>query len=275
MLNFSIKTKNKPLYQFARKCHYFLKKQVYRIDLWYRKTFDNSKYNKIAQLKNSYAGKRCFIVATGPSLTLEDLDKIKNEYSFSMNSAVRLFDRTDWRPDFYGCQDCSVYEQMRDNISSFHPKYKFMGSSIKLYFKIPEDCIEFPLDLMDHMYNFTKLDTDFSEDCSLNVFDGYTITYSLIQIAVYMGFDEIYLLGTDCDYSGKAKHIVEYDKFNIAHEANVSDRLMYAYAYAEKYTKQHNVKIYNATRGGKLEAFERFNLDNLQSNKAKQKFMEG
>ena len=40
----------------------------------------------------------------------------------------------------------------------------------------------------------------FSEDVARVVYGGATVTYACIQIAVYMGFKEIYLLGVDCNY---------------------------------------------------------------------------
>jgi len=46
----------------------------------------------------------------------------------------------------------------------------------------------------------------FSFDCAEEVFDGSTIAYSVLQLATYMGFKEIYLLGADCDYSGAVSH---------------------------------------------------------------------
>lgn len=33
------------------------------------------------------------------------------------------------------------------------------------------------------------------------------MTYSVIQLAVYIGFSEIYLLGVYCNYSGPTSHI--------------------------------------------------------------------
>ena len=36
-----------------------------------------------------------------------------------------------------------------------------------------------------------------------------------------------------------------------------------AYQAAEKYAEEHGIKIYNATRGGRLEVFERVDFDSL------------
>ena len=65
--------------------------------------FSEYKNEKIAQLKDRNAGGRCFIVATGPSLKMEDLDTLnqQGEYSIGVNRIYLAFDKTDWRPDYY------------------------------------------------------------------------------------------------------------------------------------------------------------------------------
>lgn len=55
----------------------------------YRRISDKQKYKLtldamyIRTLKNTKKGKRCFIVGNGPSLTVEDLNKLKEEDTFA------------------------------------------------------------------------------------------------------------------------------------------------------------------------------------------------
>ena len=164
--------------------------------------------------KNKHLGERCFIVATGPSLTMEDLELIKNEYSFGMNSIPKIFPRTTWRPTYFGIQDCNVYEKMQSTIFDSYKSADnvFISDSIADKFPIPENFMQFPYDAVYHD-NYLEVDkyfAKFSDDCYAIVYDGYSITYSLIQIAVYMGFKEIYLLGADCSYKrGARNHVVD------------------------------------------------------------------
>lgn len=44
------------------------------------------------------------------------------------------------------------------------------------------------------------------------------------------------------------------------------DRMILAYESAKKYVDSHNISIYNATRGGMLEVFERVDFDSLFEN---------
>ena len=94
-----------------------------------------------------------------------------------------------------------------------------------------------------------------------------------LQFAVYMGFSEIYLLGVDHQYSiemnpdgtmkkteGVQDHFANDDICTNVPQTYKSTLSYYA---ARKYADLHGVKIYNATRGGKLNAFERVDFDKL------------
>ena len=41
------------------------------------------------------------------------------------------------------------------------------------------------------------------------------------------------------------------------------EKILQGYCVVKKYAQEHGIKIQNATRGGKLEIFERVNLDDL------------
>ena len=92
-----------------------------------------------------------------------------------------------------------------------------------------------------------------------------------------MGFTTIYLIGMDnkymfgmnrdgsvfrnekvCNSFGE-----EYQNKPIPTHAPATWEFDLAYQIAEEHTKKIGVKIYNATRGGFLEVFERINLDNI------------
>ena len=57
----------------------------------------------------------------------------------------------------------------------------------------------------------------FSEDITQGVYTGMTITYANIQIAVYLGFKELILIGVDHNFSNlaylppKYRNLAEYD----------------------------------------------------------------
>lgn len=222
----------------------------------------NSPYNKMKEFKNKHLGERCFIIATGPSLTIEDIEKLENEITFSMNSIVLAFKDTQWRPTYYGIQDEYVYEKIKNEVDNSGLKNIFFGDSILNKFELDKNSLIFPLNKLNHNIKHVKYGSKFSNDSFSVVYDGYSITYSLLQIAVYMGFKEIYLLGTDCNYTKEQKYFKDHGHFDPTF-AQAGFRMSEAFKSAKQYTQKNNVKIFNATRGGMLEVFERVDLDEV------------
>lgn len=224
-------------------------------------------WNKILAYKNIHKGKRCFIIGTGPSLNLQDLKLLKNEITFSMNSIILSFDKTDWRPTYYVVQDQRAYNIFKDKLLSAAKKEVFIGinhrfNGIQMHKSSNDKFYKYcyyPLYLRPDE-NIYKI--KFSNDCYQVVYDGTTVAYSILQLAMYMGFTEIYLLGIDCDYtSSKKTHFINYIKNHNTLAAE--NKMLYAYALANLYAKEHNIKIFNATNGGKLEVYPRIKLEDV------------
>ena len=83
-----------------------------------------------------------------------------------------------------------------------------------------------------------------------------------MQLAVYLGFKEIYLLGIDCDYSQKVNHIKAYSP---QIDNNAAYKMMQAYKNANEWALENNVIIYNATRNAKMDVFPKVNLEDIIS----------
>lgn len=223
-------------------------------------------YLEIKKYKNLYLGNRCFIVATGPSLTISDLDLIRNEISFSMNSICKLYDKTEYRPSFYGIQDEKVYPIIMKEITYNYDGPVFVSNCIAEKYDIPSSWIKFELNYLYHgvdLWYEKKYYVKFSDDVHKVVYDGYSITYSLLQIAIYMGFKEIYLLGCDCSYNGGEKNrLATYGK--VDRNANkAKDRMLVGYQKIKSYADANNISVINCTRGGVLEVFDRKPLEEV------------
>lgn len=229
--------------------------------------YTDEKFLKIRKLKNNYSGERCFIIATGPSLTMEDIELLKDEYTFGMNSICRIYSQTTWRPTFYGIQDGLVFEKMRDVVFNQDPStILFLAEGLCKNIEMQDNYVAFPYDVGYHYINLRKMDdyfAKFSDDCYDVVYDGYSITYSLIQIAVYLGFKKIYLLGADCSYTvGTKNHFVESGY--VDKNANLNhDKMIKGYEAAKDYAEKKGIKIVNCTRGGMLEVYDRKPLEDV------------
>lgn len=227
------------------------------------KGMEDKKYSRLFQFKDKHKDKRCFVICTGPSLTVDDVHKLKDEYTFGMNSIVKLFSKTEWRPTYYVISDALVYKYLKDDVNFKEQKNKFISSDIVKVEKISDEDIAYYVDGYGYFKHGHAI--EFSDNAYTKVLAGGTVTYDVLQLAAYMGFKEIYLLGCDSDYNGPQKHFAEYlDKnsklnginFNISH-------FFESYKVAQRYCENHDTKIYNATRGGKLEVFPRVDFDSL------------
>lgn len=250
-----------------------LTKLIYNI-LYSRIAYRESKANasdmkKLSALRNVHKGERCFIIGTGPSLRVEDLETLKNEYTFAPNRIFELFNNTDWRPTYYICQDSTIIQNFSEKIKMLSTEFSFLPVNYKTEFK--GDHYRFFV-LKEQLYYPNN--APFSKDVSKCLGQGYTVTYGAIQMAIYMGFSEIYLLGIDHNYNiirdAKGRPVKKDVDSNYAKGmTNFMQNLprveesTIAYETAEKISKKMGIKIYNATRGGKLEAFERIDFDKI------------
>lgn len=228
---------------------------------------------ELKKFKNICQGKRCFIIGNGPSLKASDLNCLKDEYTFAANRIYEIFDQTDWRPWSYVVVDEEVLRKNYKNILKVQCKYRFL-----LWKVLKDDPDTQAVRIFENLKEFTiNRGDDYTayipEEISTGFSRGYTVTFTSIQLAIYMGFKEIYLLGVDFNYSiyidenDKIHHNNDVDDYFINNEqapspANYGANL-YAYQKAKEYADAHGIRIYNATRGGKLEVFERVNFDDL------------
>lgn len=268
---------SKTLYMLWHSCVFFYYKT--RMVLHYVSTIPrrlgmkDKRFMPLRELKGKYKGKRIFIACTGPSLTIEDLESLKNEYVFGMNSICLIHDKTDWKPDFFGIQDDNVYVKVKDALLTTDNGLIFAPYSYMKRYCTPKDWVYFDLTGFYNCYEMLyeqKYFTRFSDDSYCVNYGGYSITYTIMQLVVYMGFDEIYLLGADCSYLGKKQHFVEHGHMEQS-PVEQAAKLQVSYSEAGKFAKEHGIKIVNVTRGGCLELFPRMNLEDVLSHNDKNK----
>lgn len=245
-------------------------------DFAYKKIEEN-----IKQLKNCHKGERIFIIGNGPSLRYEDLELLQqqNEITMGVNGIFYILDKVTWRPSYYVAMD---YEVIKIYEEYCLPR-NFLTESIKIF---SDNCLIFQENNYQEGYYYFKQEQllneiKFSSNCEKGVYTAGTVIYSCLQLAIYMGFEEIYLLGCDFSYSNNKevnyhcykegysiykKELITEQKLKFTN----ADLMVFPYEKAKKgnekakeYAKKNGIKIKNATRGGKLEVFERVNFDDI------------
>lgn len=225
----------------------------------------------LLEFKNLHKGQRAFIVGNGPSLKNSDLERLKEKgiVCFATNGIFFSAELTLWRPDYYVIDDTINYSVHRKEIIKYDAKVKFLGCP---WWCLNEDYWNDFLQKKE-IYRFNTVYINrFGENFEECLFGTSTVTFTCIEIAVYMGFKEIYLIGVDHDYSNGAHFSSQYDDKigSLAPDDPQREARQFSYQGAEidyicakEYAEDHGVKIFNATRGGHLEVFERKDLDML------------
>ncbi len=232
----------------------------------------------IRGLHNKYMGKRCFIIGNGPSLMSEDLDKLKGEITFASNRIYDMFPYTDWRPTVYMCVDTNIINELQIHNNGL----RLLTNSIVLcrnsrFVKKLNKQLDIHEIRMDGKYVIERnklVVENISEDVSDHFSLTQSVTCSMFELAVYMGMNEIYLLGLDhsfgieIDMEGKKvinKDVMPHFKEQKDHAVYSSNKeaLTKSYENIKKCMDEHKIIVKNATRGGKLEVFERVDFDSL------------
>ncbi len=140
----------------------------------------------MSKFQNCHNRQRCVIIGNGPSLNKMDLSFLKNEITFGMNKIFLLFDKWNFKPSYYVSVNPLVIEQSVEQIYQIDsPKFlSFRG-----------------LPFIQHRENISFIrsvpNQSFSMDPRNGLWEGHTVTYVAMQLAYFMGFSEVVLIGVD------------------------------------------------------------------------------
>ena len=222
----------------------------------------NENLEKFNALKNFCKGKkRCFVIGNGPSLSAADLDKLKDEVTFVCNRFFNIY--RGWQPTVYCCQDPTVLENNLQEVKAYQADFKLINPHLRIKGTACKDAILYYVRRKPY---FNEKPPFVGTEFEKGLCDGYTVTFSMIQLAILLGFQEICLLGVDFNYVIKDGKIDEssYPEGVAKTKGGGLPDLNYnlqAYTAAAEYCKAHGIKLINASRKTKLEVIPRANLD--------------
>lgn len=236
---------------------------------------------RLRGLRNKFAGERCFIVGNGPSLNKHDLGKLKNEYVFAVNAIFYKTDEMGFMPYFYMVEDSHVIDDNLARIIAYPAPIKFFLSLYKSKIPAADNVFFVEGDLGFYRGIHPFHDTPrFSRDASDCVFAGQSVTHINLQLAYFLGFTEVYLIGMDFQYvkpetvivTGNTWQSTEDDpnhfhpdyfgKGKKWHDPKV-EKVALNYGLARRVYERNGRIIRNATIGGYLEVFERCDYNAL------------
>lgn len=237
---------------------------------------DTENDKKFLEIKGKYKGKRIFILGNGPSLNKMPLYLLKNEYTMCFNRFPLMYERVNWMPDFYAVTDDLLLRDMGKEINkttkevdyAFFPDFHPSNLNVKRQISNRENVLWLHVDKPDF--------SDHLPACGINK----TVVNAGIQIAAWMGFSEIYLLGVDMTFGEqKIKKANSRDWQSAGDDPNHFDpryfgkgrkyhnpmvkEMLEKFDKCKEFFDARGVHIYNAGYGGKLESFPRVDFDSL------------
>lgn len=241
----------------------------------------NPDSDELAVFYNAFKGKRCFIIGNGPSLNKHDLTLLEHEYCFGVNSFFYKTRETGFRPTFYVVEDNSVMYENIQEIRRFDAPYKFFPTNYRTLHPKQPNTFFFRMNRGFYEKSSPNYAVPrFSTDASKVLYCGQSVTYINLQLAYFMGFVEVYLIGMDFNYVIPDSHqrtgdilVSDTDDPNHFHKDYFGkgktwkdpklDRVALNYRMAKLVYEATGRQIINASIGGSLEIFKRVDYEDL------------
>lgn len=156
---------------------------------------------RLAELKDIHKGKRGFIIGNGPSLKQTDLTRLQGEITFGLNRIYLMFPELGFGTTYFASVNDLVIEQCVADITAL-PMPKFLSWRSRRFF---------PAGPLPATFLYTTYDNPaFAKDARGRLWESATVTYTVLQLAYHMGFDQVILVGVDHSGSvaGKANSTI-------------------------------------------------------------------
>lgn len=281
----------KPLLTLARETRDALQRAVE----WPAATFHplrRASIARLAALKDTHKGQRCFIIGNGPSLKNTDLSKLKNEFTFGMNRVYLAFPEWGFSTSYLVSVNSLVIEQCAEDFLNLPIPTFFSWRSRKFFEsaasrqvgksaseqvgKRTNEQTSQPTNPPIFLHT-TYTGSKFATDVTGRLWEGATVTYVCLQLAFHMGFETVILIGVDHSFATQGKPnttIVSQgddpNHFNAQYfgkgfrwQLPDLDTSEVGYWMAKKTYDDAGRKVLDATVGGKLQVFEKVGYEGL------------
>lgn len=241
-------------------------KELYLFQSWKTsRDYQISKRN-LSIISNKYAGKKAVVLCNGPSLLKTDLELLADVYTIGLNKINLLFDYSNFVPSCIVAVNSYVIEQNKD----FYKK-----TQLPLFLaQKPSRGVHINANSTRTLLFSSSGSPGFSTDPRFAISQGATVTYVALQLAYYLGFKYVALVGCDHNFETKGPdhQLVESGEVDPNHfdpryfSGGVPWQLPSiaeseeSYMKAKRFYEYDDRSIYNCTTGGKLELFPRISL---------------
>lgn len=212
---------------------------------------------KWADLQNTHENETALVIGNGPSLRDVPLAFLRSMPSFGTNKIYLLEGFT---PTYYCAVNPLVIQQSVERVRVLKCAAKFIAHGYA-------GPIPGALELGSNGGGFSK-------NPQAAIAEGYTVTYVCLQLAYYMGFSTVLLVGVDHDYKfeglpNEQRQFIGKDMNHFAPNYFTGqvwnnpdlERSAEYYQVADEVYRNAGKRIINLTQGTKLDVFEKQDID--------------
>lgn len=195
-------------------------------------------YDHIDDFRGVHHGKNVFILASGPSLADLDLDPLRRRIVIGLNRSSLLFPDTHYH--------CTMDERLFNEYDEVLRRCRYL-------FTFPDRPFGIPIKLLGS--------EGFSFDLAEGIYSGYTVSYFALQVAVYMGFKNVFYLGLDLSNRARQTHFFGRDEVSANHEQTEFPKMIRLFQNARTVLKDTEVKVYNCSPDSVLTCFDHLSYE--------------
>lgn len=196
------------------------------------------KTGTIADLNNLHDGKRVFIMASGSSINEYDLTLLKSRIVMGLNRSFLV-----WPNSYYHCVfDHRLFEEYETELQ----QTRFLITLENRPWGIPVKLLG---------------SEGFSWDLTEGIYSGYTIAFFALQLAVYLGFKEIFYLGLDLGHHKGDTHFFGKDYHSLNHEHTEFPKMRRSFERFASKLAQSGIEVRNCSPISTLKCFEYLNFE--------------
>ena len=148
---------------------------------------------RLSRFENKHAGERLVLVCNGPSLNQSNLSLLRGEHIMGMNKIYLGLSRFRLALRYYIAVNPLVISQSASDISDMRC-IKFLPS------RDGADCPK--PDALTYHFPLRSLQGFYKNLC-LGIDEGPTVTYAAMQVAFFLGFQKVVIVGMDHRYTYK------------------------------------------------------------------------
>lgn len=222
--------------------------------------------DKLLRLKDAYRGQSAWLIGNGPSVKPGDLDRLQGRLCFAFNRFSLAYGQTRLRPQFTLCSDRQTIEDFFEEIAA-----QAGGTVLRAQTDRPEKSSA--AEWLRVVPVFPPL---FSKNPAVRVSAGGSSPFIAMQVAFYLGIRRLYLYGMDFTYKlrknalskdpmrgaiGEGNHFITDYRAGLPWSPPNTMNILMAFLVAREMFAADGGFIRNATRGGALDIFERYDFE--------------